>query len=273
MMLRHVHIMKNLERLKEIAKTLREPGGCEWDMAQDFLSMRPHLIEEAYEAAEAVSSQNPENAKEELGDLLFIVFFYARLYEEKGLFDIDGVADEVCDKLIRRHPHVFGNVTVNGVADILSNWEKIKKEEKQSKNIPSAKNALDRVDRSLPALHHAEKIQSKAADAGFDWTELDGVFAKIHEELDEIKEVLKGNPADESYRKKLEEETGDFLFAAVNLSRHLSVHPEISLMNASEKFKKRYREMEKLAHSSGRKFESLSPSEKEELWNHVKHSG
>jgi len=258
--------MKNLQRLKDIIKILREPGGCDWDREQTPASMRPHLIEEAYEAVEAVNSSDREHAKEELGDLLYIIFFYARLFEEENFFDIDDIAEVISEKLVRRHPHVFGDVSVGGVSDILLNWEKIKGEEKEKKKPGSSqKGLLDKVDDFLPALHYAEKIQEKAASAGFDWPDVTGNIDKINEELLELSEAHKSEE-----HERIEEEMGDVLFAMVNLSRKMNVHPEVALRLASRKFINRFRIMEAEAERRGVDFLKTGLDEKEELWQAAK---
>ncbi len=294
--------MEQLERLKEITRILREPGGCDWDRAQDFHSIRTNVIEEAYEVVDAVNRESAEDLREELGDLLFQVIFYSRLAQEKGLFALEDVTRTIADKLVRRHPHVFGDSRVEGVEEILTNWEKIKRQEKgESEESPERKSALDGVAETLPALFRAYKVQEKAARTGFDWSETDPVMEKIHEELRELEEEIRqfrslsqsesARSAEEgdspvgasaepfshtpskmesNLRHKLEEEMGDLLFSMVNLSRHLKMNPELVMNRAVDKFTWRFRHMEELARESGESLESLSLSQKEELWQRVK---
>lgn len=257
--------MKHLERLKEIVRILREPGGCDWDRTQTIESMRRHLLEETYEAVEAASSDDSDHVKEELGDVLFIIFFYARLYEEKNLFSIGDIAEEISEKLVRRHPHVFGNVQVAGVEEILANWEKIKKSEKKNKGVSPGKSILNGVDGSLPALMYSEKIQEKASKAGFDWPDASGNIEKIKEEISELSDAVNGG-----IQKEIEEEIGDLFFALVNLSRKCRIHPETALRLSARKFISRFQMMEAEAEKTGLHFESLSIGEKENLWQTVK---
>lgn len=259
--------MHDSPNLREITRILREPGGCDWDRAQNEKTMRGHLIEEAYEAVSAVDGGKPEEIKEELGDLLFLIHFYSRLFEEKGGFTFDDVEKIVCEKLIRRHPHVFSTTQVEGVQDILKNWEEIKRKEKAQKQTaaPEAESSLlDHVEASLPALLRAMKIQEKASRAGFDWESRDGVIEKLREEIVELEE----RKSDDT--QGLEEEAGDLLFAAVNLVRHLGLNPELALTKGIEKFSARFRRMEEMARKSGRPVQDHSAAELDTYWNHVK---
>lgn len=251
---------EQFKRLKEITRTLREPGGCEWDRAQDALSLRVFLLEESYEVIEAIHRADASAVREELGDLLFIVFFYARLYEEKGLFSLEDVVDSVADKLVRRHPHVFGENRTTDVKEILKNWERIKAEEKKRHGEP----ARPEREAFLPALLRAHKVTEKAARKNFDWQAAEEVLPKLDEEVQEFKEAVR---AGESSARR-EEELGDILFTIVNVMRHLKVDPELSLHRSVDKFQDRFEKMHHLAplEFGGKSFGDLSPAEKEILW-------
>lgn len=247
--------------LIRIVKILRSPGGCQWDMEQTHASIRRNLLEEAYEAAEAIDQDSPENLKEELGDVLLQVVFHASIEEDAGRFDLDQVADGVCRKLIYRHPHVFGSVNVHSTDEILSNWEELKKAEKGQ---ASQADALDAVARSLPALWRAEKVQKKAAKVGFDWDDVSGAVDKLAEEAEEVRAAMAGNgdPA---------EELGDLLFAAVNVARFLSIDPEDALHAASDKFSARFRRVEEEVLARGKRMEDMTLAELDDIWNRIKH--
>lgn len=264
--------MEELARLKEITAVLRGPHGCEWDKAQDFQSMRPHLIEEAYEVLDAIEHFNADDLKEELGDLLFLVFFFSRLAEEQEMFELSDVAEGVAEKLVRRHPHVFGDVEVTGVADILENWEAIKKEEKGDKSgdVPGL---MDGVTRSMPALFRAFKTQQKAARVGFDWSDAEGVFDKLQEEIGEIHEAIENTPPDytsPSCPPEIEDEIGDLIFTTVNLARKLGANPETSLNKAVDRFQERFHLMETYARRSFVNLDDLDDEQLEELWQKAK---
>jgi len=246
--------------LVEIVKLLRAPGGCPWDREQTHASIRRDLLEEAYEVAEAIDEGSPEHLREELGDLLLQVVFHAVLSQEEGQFDLDAVADGVCKKLIYRHPHVFGDVTVGSTGEVLQNWEELKKKEKHQ---ASQSDALDAVARSLPALWRAEKVQKKAAKVGFDWPDVSGALDKVAEETAELKAAMDGDGDPE-------EEFGDLLFAAVNVGRFLKLDPEKSLTAATDKFAARFRRVEQAAHAQGRELKDMSLAEMDALWDQVK---
>ncbi len=249
-----------LNDLIEIVRILRAPGGCPWDIEQTHQSIRRSLLEESYELAEAIDENSPEHMKEELGDVLLQVIFHASIEEDAGRFDLDGVADGECRKLIYRHPHVFGDVTVRSAGEVLANWEELKKKEKGQ---VSQADAVDAVARTLPALWRAEKVQKKAAKAGFDWPDVSGPLDKLSEETEELKAAVagRGDPA---------EELGDLLFTAVNAARFLHVDPEDALQAASDKFAARFRRMEELADQRGQKMDKLSLEELDALWNEGK---
>lgn len=251
----------DINDLKHIVAILRAPGGCQWDGEQTHQSIRRNFLEEAYEVAEAIDEGSPDHLKEELGDVLLQVVFHASIEEDAGRFDLNDVADGVCRKLIYRHPHVFGNVSVHSTDEILSNWEELKKAEKGQ---ASQADAVDSVARSLPALWRAEKVQKKAAKVGFDWEDVSGAMDKLSEELDELRAAMDG-------RGDVSEELGDLLFSAVNAARFLQVDPETALHAASDKFAARFRRVEEAVSASGRNMEELSLNELDSIWNAVKH--
>ncbi len=278
-----------LFRLHDITRILREPGGCDWDRAQDLFSMREYLLEEAAEVIDAVNRRDEAGLKEELGDLLFLVFFFARLSEEAGAFHLGDVARGMSTKLVRRHPHVFGDVKVAGVGEIVTNWERIKEAEKAEKAGEGAErgespSVLRDTKKFLPALARAYKIQEKVAAVGFDWPDTAGVLAKIREEIGELEAEMaaSGSPApalteapvsaDEAAarRDRLEDEAGDLLFATVNLLRHLKIHPEAALHRSSEKFARRFRAVEAALAVEGRAPAGASLAEMDRLWDEVK---
>ena len=250
----------NVEDLRQIVALLRAPGGCPWDGAQTHESLRRNFIEEAYEVAEAIDEASPAHLKEELGDVLLQVLFHASIEEDAGRFNLDEVADGICKKLIFRHPHVFGEVSVSGTGEVLSNWEELKRKEKgQATNT----DALEAVARSLPALWRAEKVQKKAKKAGFDWPDVSGALDKLSEELEELKiAVAEGT--------NVEEELGDLLFSAVNVSRFVKVDTEEALNGATDKFIGRFRKVEEEAARQGRALEGMSLAELDKLWEHAK---
>lgn len=242
--------------LANVMARLRDPEtGCPWDIEQDFASIAPYTIEEAYEVADAIERDDMAALRDELGDLLLQVAFHSRMAEQAGHFTLQEVIDGITEKMIRRHPHVFGEGADR--KDGHAQWEAIKAAERAEKE--SDPSALAGVATALPALLRAEKLQNRAARTGFDWPDLGGVMAKIEEELDEVREATS--------QSEREEEVGDLLFAVVNLARHLKVDPEVALRAASGKFDKRFRIMETLA---GDDFVALSLDEKEGLWLQAK---
>lgn len=248
----------NVKDLEEIVRILRAPGGCPWDAEQTHQSIRRNFLEEAYEAAEAIDEESPEHLKEELGDVLLQVVFHARMEQEEGRFDLDAVADGVCKKLIYRHPHVFGDVSVSGTGEVLSNWEELKRKEKgQATNT----DALESVARSLPALWRAEKVQKKAKKAGFDWPDISGALDKLSEELEELKTAA-------AQGTNVAEELGDLLFSAVNVSRFLKVDCEDALNQATDKFIGRFRKVEEQA--GERPMTEMTLAELDQLWERAK---
>lgn len=245
--------------LVEIVRILRSPGGCPWDAEQTHESIRRDFLEESYEVAEAIDEGSTEHLKEELGDVLLQVALHTRMEEEQGTFNLDDVADGVCRKLIYRHPHVFGDVSVSGTGEVLTNWEALKRKEKHQ---ATHTDALNSVARSLPALWRAEKVQKKAKKAGFDWPDVSGAVDKLSEELTEFKAAVAEN-------SNVEEELGDLLFSAVNAARFVKVDPEAALQKATEKFIARFRRVEELA--GDRPMEDMTLEELDKLWEQAKH--
>jgi tetrapyrrole methylase family protein/MazG family protein len=246
--------------LQEIVRLLRAPGGCPWDREQTHESIRRNFLEEAYEVAEAIDEQNSDHLKEELGDVLLQVLFHTCIEEETGRFCLDDVADNVSKKLIFRHPHVFGDLQVSGTGEVLTNWEELKRQEKGQ---ATHTDALTSVARSLPALWRAEKIQTKAKKAGFDWPDISGAMDKLAEELLELQVAVKEN-------SNTKEELGDLLFAAVNVARFLHCDPEDVLSAASDKFTNRFRLVEEKALQKGCAMEQMSLQELDALWDVAK---
>lgn len=249
-----------IDRLLSIMDRLRDPdGGCPWDLEQNFASIAPHTIEEAYEVAEAIESGDRASLKDELGDLLFQVVFYARLGREEGCFDFDTIAEAISEKMLRRHPHVFGNADVKDAASQTAAWETTKAAERAAKDNPGA---LDGVSTALPALTRALKLQNRAARVGFDWPQAVQVLDKIEEEVGEVRAEIDQNAP----RERLEDEMGDLLFACVNLARKLKIDPETALRRGNAKFERRFRSIEADLAVTGRRPEQSSLDEMEALW-------
>ena len=248
--------------LVEITKILRSEQGCPWDRVQTHESVRMNFIEEVYEACEAIDNGDRELLKEELGDVLAQVVFHSRMEEEQGSFNIDDVADGVCKKFIERHPHIFGQVKADTAEQVLENWDDIKRGQKGH---ATHFQAMDSVARTLPSLMRAEKLQSKARKAGFDWPDISGAMDKVSEELDEIKEAMhRGDESD------ILAEAGDLLFAAVNVIRFLKVNPELALDRANDKFLRRFGAMEKLIEEDGGNMSEMQLPELDKYWEQVK---
>ena len=250
----------DVEDLRNIVRILRSEGGCPWDREQTHESIRREFIEEVYEVIEAIDEGSPEHLREELGDVLLQVVFHARIEEEQGHYDLNAVADGVCKKLILRHPHVFGNVEVADSAEVLQNWDKIKRVEKHQSTVTSS---LESVARSLPALWRAEKLQKKAAKVGFDWVSVEGAMDKIDEEAGELRQVL-GDP------DRAAEELGDLLFSCVNVARFIKADPEEILRAASDKFLSRFSRLEAQATARGRRLEDMTLEEMDAVWEEIK---
>ena len=245
--------MKELKQLIDIMATLRSENGCNWDKKQTYDSLKEYIIEEAYEVVDAVESRNFEHMKEELGDLLFNIVFYAQIASEDKKFNINDVAKDISEKLIRRHPHVF-NVPANLTPDeVLANWNKIKQQEKI--NNPKPESVLDGIPKSLPSILRAEKLQKLAAKVGFDWANVEDVKKKLHEEIDELYKEIQTEKQD---MNKIEDELGDVLFSVINLSRFLKVSPEVALNRANLKFTSRFQFIEKEAKLENKNLEDMS---------------
>ena len=250
---------------------LRAPGGCPWDREQTHATLKTYLIEETYEVLDALEHGNPAELSEELGDLLLQVLFHADLALEAGTFDISDVVTGIRDKMIRRHPHVFGDVKAKSSAEVLKNWAQLKAQEKQAASGPPALgkplagSALDGVSRNLPALLEAYQLTRRAAQVGFDWEKLEGILEKIHEEIAELQAALEIRD-----QRGAEEEVGDILFVAVNLARFLRFDPEVALKLTNLKFKNRFQLMEEEAAHSGQRLAQLSKDELEILWEAAK---
>ena len=246
-----------MDDLLRIMELLHAPEGCPWDRAQTHQSIRDNMLEEAYEAADAIDRMDMDNLKEELGDVLLQVVFHSSIEEDAGRYDLDAVADGVCKKLIYRHPHVFGDVAVHSTVEILSNWDELKKKEKHQE---TQADAVDAVARSLPALWRAEKMKKKAAKAGFDWRDVSGALDKLSEELDELRAAALSGEGDPV------EELGDLLFAAVCVGRFLDADPEDALHAACDKFSDRFRRLEALVAQRDQRLDELSDEEQIILW-------
>lgn len=256
--------MDQITRLLAIMRKLRDPdGGCPWDQAQTYQTIVPHTIEEAYEVADAIERKDYAELRDELGDLLFQVVFYARLAEEEGLFDFNDVVRGIADKLERRHPHVFGDMQFENAEAQTAHWEMLKQQEREQKAVAEHTSVLDGIAHTLPALSLAGKLQKRAAQVGFDWPSAQGVFDKLHEEIAELK-------ADWHDPHRREDELGDLLFTCVNLARHAQADPEAALRHANHKFEQRFRAMEVLAEGQGNALEACSADELETLWQAVK---
>jgi len=257
--------LNNIDKLREIMVALRDlETGCPWDQAQDFASIVPHTLEEAYEVVEAIEAGDMDELRDELGDLLFQIIFYARLAEERGLFDFEQVAAGIVDKLIRRHPHVFADATVSTAEAQTLAWEASKARERAEKAEDAS--ALAGVTVALPAMTRAVKLQKRAARVGFDWPDIAPVFAKVREELEELRAEI----AVPHNKARIEEEMGDLLFACTNLARQAHVEPETALRHANRKFERRFSQMEMMAKMQGRDVSELDLDAWEALWENVK---
>jgi len=258
------------EKLVGVMARLRAPGGCPWDREQTHATLRTYLIEEAYEVLEALDARDDAKFPEELGDLLLQVLFHSQIASEQHRFDISDVIREIYEKMIRRHPHVFGEKHAKDSAEVLRNWEIIKAEERRNKGIASLKKGahesiLQGVPASIPALLQGFQLTRKAARVGFDWHNIDGIFDKLEEETHELRAALKaGKSAD------IEDELGDLFFVAVNLARYLKIDPEIALHQANKKFTRRFQQMEKIARDRGTTFAEVPRRDMESLWDEAK---
>jgi nucleoside triphosphate diphosphatase len=285
---------ERFERAVSIMARLRGPGGCPWDREQTFDSIKPYTLEETYEVLEAIDNRDWNELRSELGDLLLQVLFYSQMAEEEKHFSIDDVLDRLANKLIHRHPHVFGDVTAETSAEVLRNWETLKAAERkqQGENGDGKTDApisvLDGVSSAMPALLEAHKLSSRAAHVGFDWPEISGLFEKLSEETTELKQELDRLPVPPErpeakgiagsgkprippqFRERLEEEVGDLFFVLVNIARYLSVDPESALRKTNRKFRRRFQWMEKQLEASGRTPQQASMDELESLWQQAK---
>ena len=289
---------ERFERAVAIMARLRAPGGCPWDREQTFDTIKPYTLEETYEVLEAIDNRDWDELTGELGDLLLQILFYSEMAQEQGTFSIDDVLDRLSTKLIDRHPHVFGDVQAETSSEVVRNWEAIKAEEKKkrlaagggksAKDSPSAGSVLGGVSSAMPALLEAHKLSSKAAHVGFDWPNVEGLFDKLHEETDELREELEEFPEPgprpnlrgvagsgqqqipDELRARLEEEVGDLFFVLVNIARYLSLDPESALKKTNRKFKRRFQWMEERLRESGRAPEQADIDELEGLWQQAK---
>jgi uncharacterized protein YabN with tetrapyrrole methylase and pyrophosphatase domain len=296
----------DFQKLVAVMSRLRSPNGCPWDREQTHSTLRTYLIEEAYEVLDALDSTDDAKFAEELGDLLLQVLFHTQIAHEEGRFDISAVIREIHNKMIRRHPHVFGSTKANTSAEVLRNWEQIKQQERaaaqgestspaseskapearqklaqrvsagnktpqpgapEARHIPDEPSILDGVPRAIPALLEAFQLTRKAARIGFDWPNLDGIFSKLTEETNELHDVLASKPTNPS---RIESELGDILFVAVNLARFLNIDPEIALKKTSAKFSRRFRTMERLAREQNTTLPKIPRPEMESLWDQSK---
>lgn len=272
----------SIEQLKYLMVRLRKPDtGCPWDLAQTFKSIVPHTLEEAHEVADAIAQENYPHLEEELGDLLFQVVFYGEMGREQGHFDFDSVVDQLVRKLIRRHPHVFPDGTLEsevdaqnrpGEAEIKANWERIKEQERRAGKSASAlaTSRLGDIAASLPAMVRAEKLQRRAASVGFDWPDVAPVFDKLHEETEELKEAMTNARTDPLWWDAVEDELGDLLFVCVNLARFMKVSPEQALQRTNRKFEARFRAIEQNLEAEGRIMEEESLEALDQIWQAVK---
>jgi XTP/dITP diphosphohydrolase/ATP diphosphatase len=261
---------RNLIESVRIMSRLRGPEGCPWDREQTFDTIKRHTLEETYEVFDAIERRAWPELKDELGDLLLQILFYSQMASEAGYFDISDVAANLNAKLIRRHPHIFGDVTAEDSATVLKNWEEIKREEKRIAGREAELSVLGEIPRSMPALIEAGKLGSRAAKVGFDWPDLHDLFDKVHEEVAELRAEV--NPLTEAAgasEAAIEEELGDLMFTVVNLARHLQVDPESALRRANAKFRSRFQAMERRA-GGGESLASLGPEKLDQLWREAK---
>jgi ATP diphosphatase len=256
--------MRSIDRLLSIMQRLRDPDkGCPWDRAQSYKTIVPHTLEEAYEVADAIEREDYVELRDELGDLLFQVVFYAQLAMEEGRFDFEQVATAIADKLERRHPHVFADKQFADAEEQTRHWEALKQQERAEKAAQTRQSILDGIARTLPAMSLANKLQKRAAQVGFDWPDWGGVVEKVQEELMELQQAWP-DPA------RREDEIGDLLFTCVNLARHAGCDPEAALRQANQKFERRFRDLETACHAQQRSVDQFSPDELESMWSAVK---
>jgi nucleoside triphosphate diphosphatase len=291
---------ERFERVVAIMERLRAPGGCPWDREQTFDSIKPYTLEETYEVLEAIDNRDWDELPGELGDLLLQVLFYSEMGKEQGSFSIDDVLDRLSRKLVDRHPHVFGDTKADTSVEVKRNWEALKVEERKKRLKGTAGEAegsagkptpsiLSGISSSMPAMLEAHKLSSRAAQVGFDWPDMDGLFEKLDEEIVELRQHLREFPApgprpegrgvassgrqtiSEDLRVRMEEEVGDLFFVLVNIARYLSLDPESALRKTNRKFRRRFKWMEQRLHESGASLERASMDELESLWQQAKH--
>lgn len=269
-------IGKEFEELIRVVRRLRAPNGCPWDRVQTHATLKPYMVEEVYEALEAIDQKDYRQLAEELGDMLLHVVMHAEMGREEKKFTIEDVIKSISAKMIRRHPHVFGNKKVKSVEEVWKRWEEIKAGEVKGKS-DEVKGILESVPNALPALYRADKVQRRAARVGFDWNSVAGAWRKVDEEQGEIKSLLrksetnlKPKTASIKQKGKIKEEIGDLLFAVVNVSRKLDIDAEEALQNATSKFMRRFKEIELHAGKSGRHISKLTLPEMDAVWNEIK---
>lgn len=250
----------------EIMARLRGPEGCPWDREQTFDSIKRHTLEETYEVFDAIERRAWQDLKDELGDLLLQVLFYSQMADEAGYFGMEEVVEGLNAKLIRRHPHVFSGVEARDSTSVLRHWEEVKKQEKQARGSDAEASLLDEIPRSMPAMLEAEKLGSRARKVGFDWNDIDGVFAKVHEEIQELQSELS---CSQPQKPAIQEEFGDLLFTLISVGRHLKLDSESALRGANAKFRTRFRQMEEFA-GGAEALKRLSPEELEQIWSRAK---
>ncbi len=256
----------NIQRLIELMARLRDPDkGCPWDKQQTFASIAPYTLEEAYEVADAIERADTPALQEELGDLLFQVVFHARIAEEQGSFAFDDVVQSICDKMVSRHPHVFGSATISDAEQQTLAWEEHKKRERTAKQT-GVGSVLDNVPTSLPALTRAAKLGKRAATVGFEWPDVQGALDKAEEELHEVRAAI----ADGTSQADIEDELGDLLFCVVNICRHLKVDPETALRKTNRKFERRFKHVETRLHEQGREPTQATLAEMDGYWDEAK---
>jgi MazG family protein len=261
--------MEGIYKLLQIMSSLRDPdGGCPWDREQDFKSIAGYTLQEVYEVIDAIERDDMGDLCDELGDILFHIVFYAQMANEEGYFDFTQVLDQLNQKLERRHPHVFGDARVKSTRDQSKLWENLKREERLENDSELNRNQsiLDGIGPSLPAIMRAEKLQKRAAGVGFDWPDSAPVFAKIEEELDELRSAVK----DDNSRSNITEELGDLLFSCVNLARHINVDSEMALRNSNRKFEARFHYIEQQIAARGKRIEDINLEELDSLWEQAK---
>ncbi|HKO96050.1 MAG TPA: nucleoside triphosphate pyrophosphohydrolase [Pyrinomonadaceae bacterium] len=264
------------EDLTKLMQKLRSPDGCPWDREQDYGTLAPMLLEEAYEAFEAVEEAregNPHELRDELGDLLFQIVFYAQVAKEKGDFSIDDVTEAIHSKMVRRHPHVFGDISADDSATVLRNWETMKAEERRAAGKPErAGSLLEGVSSKAPALMEAHQLSTKAARVGFDWKQVEDIFDKVEEEIAELRAAIDNHKVSnsEADHDLVRNEVGDLLFAITNIARHLQVEPESALKLTSRKFRRRFAFIEKALDQRGQPFNATTIDEMETLWQQAK---